>query len=161
MALSGISGNLSNGIHNAKNSKMFLSRKKSSSTDVKTVTEYATHLSNKYSCIKKGDVTLSGVLVMRAASDPEKAKELEQALDYYTDSCRQGRRSAESNAQWRDVKLEKYSETWSIDDKGNVTMKTYATVKKRNDTKKYENTTQVSMSEIKAKRLPHRVDVRI
>lgn len=98
---------------------------------------------------------------MRAAGDPEKAKELEQTLDYYTDSCRQGRRTAEANAEWRDAKLEKYSEAWSIDSNGNVTMKTNATVTRRNETKKYQDVKQMNMSDIKEKRLPHRIDVRI
>ncbi len=104
-------------------------------TKSSNVSDYSDYLSKKYNCVKNGSVTISGAYLKECAKNSEKAKELEQNLSFYNESCRSGYINAKSNATAIGAKLVDYSESWSIDSTGNITMIASTTVTSGNDVK--------------------------
>lgn len=98
-------------------------------------TDYYSYLSEKYECVKNGDVAISGAYLRKCANDPEEAKKLEENLSLFKDLYKQGYESAKRNAARLGGKLVSYSESWSIDSKGNITMIGQTTVTSDTGTK--------------------------
>ena len=97
--------------------------------------DYYSYLSEKYDCVKNGDVAISGAYLRKCANDPEEAKKLEENLSLFKDLYKQGYESAKRNAARLGGKLVSYSESWSIDSKGNITMIGQTTVTSDTGTK--------------------------
>ncbi len=96
---------------------------------------YARYLQQNYDCVKNGHVAISGKYLQECAGNAEKAKELEESLAYYEESRRSGYENAKANARSHGMKLVNYSESWSIDETGNITMITSTTVTSDTGTK--------------------------
>ena len=107
------------------------------STSSKT-SDYYSYLSKNYDCVKNGNVAISGSFLRQCANDPEKAKYLEENLSLYNELRDQGYENAKQNAQRLGARLVSYSESWSIDSTGNISMMTSTTVTTDNGTKSRE-----------------------
>lgn len=94
----------------------------------KDVSDYYSYLSKKYDCVKSGKVAIAGLYLKECAKNPAKAKELEENLSFYKESCQSGYAGAKANAGAIGARLVSYKESWSIDKKGNVTMMASTTV---------------------------------
>lgn len=92
------------------------------------VSDYSDYLSKKYDCVKNGNVVISPSYLKECANNTDKSKELEKNLSFYNQSCQSGYASAKANASAIGAKLVDYSESWSIDDTGNITMMASTTV---------------------------------
>lgn len=92
------------------------------------VSDYNSYLSKTYDCVRNGNVAIAGSYLRQCANDPEKAKELEESLSLYNELHEKGYKNALANAQKHGMKLIQYSESWAIDDKGNITSTTSTTV---------------------------------
>ena len=90
--------------------------------------DYYDYLQKKYDCVKNGNVTLSGAYVKECADNPQKAKELEENLDFFKQSYESGYQNAKANAQAIGARLVKHTESWSIDSTGNITMVAATTI---------------------------------
>lgn len=99
---------------------------------------YYEALRQNFSCVKNGGVSISGAYLDKCAKDPELAKQLEESLAAYEDCVRRGCQNALSAAQAAGGKLLSYSETWSIDGEGNVTMVSCGTVEYETGTETWE-----------------------
>lgn len=92
------------------------------------VSGYYSYLQKNYDCVKNGSVVISGAYLKECARNPEKAKELEENLSFFKEGYESGLKSAQANARANGARLVNYSESWSIDSTGNVTMQASATV---------------------------------
>ena len=92
------------------------------------VSDYYSYLSKNYDCVKNGNVAISGSFLRQCANDPEKAKYLEENLSLYNELRDQGYENAKQNAQRLGARLVSYSESWSIDSTGNISMMTSTTM---------------------------------
>lgn len=90
--------------------------------------EYYDYLQKNYDCVKKGNVAISGSYLKECANDPKKAKELEENLSFFKEGYESGYKSAVANAKIIGARVVNYSESWSIDKTGNVTMAASTTV---------------------------------
>ena len=90
--------------------------------------DYYSYLSKKYDCVRNGDVAIAGAYLRKCANDPEKAKELEENLSLYKELHEKGYQNAKQNAARLGARLVSYSESWSIDSTGNITMVSSTTV---------------------------------
>lgn len=97
--------------------------------------DYYSYLSDNFDCVKNGDVAISGAYLKKCADDPKEAKKLEENLGLFKDLYKQGYESAKRNAERLGGKLVSYSESWSIDSKGNITMIGQTTVTSDTGTK--------------------------
>lgn len=113
-------------------------------------TDYYSYLSKKYDCVRNGNVTISASYLKQCEKDPDKAKELEQNLDFYKESYRSGCESAKTNARALGARLVDYTESWSIDSTGNVAMQTSTTV--TSDTKGWKELKEEQEERLKEKR---------
>lgn len=120
------------------------------STSDSTIADYYSHLSKNYDCVKNGNVAISGSYLKQCANDSDKAKELEENLAFYKESYKSGYESAKTNAQALGARLVSYSESWSIDSTGNVTMQTSTTV--TSDTKGWKELKEEQEERLKEKR---------
>ncbi len=93
-----------------------------------SVSDYYSYLQKNYDCVKNGNVAISGSYLKECAKNPEKAKELEENLSFFKEGYESGLKSAQANARAIGARLVNYSESWSIDSTGNVTMQASATV---------------------------------
>ena len=93
-----------------------------------SVSDYYAYLQKNYDCVKNGNVAISGAYLKECAKNPEKAKELEENLSFFKEGYESGLKSAQANARAIGARLVNYSESWSIDSTGNVTMQASATV---------------------------------
>lgn len=99
---------------------------KNTSTD--NVSEYYSYLQKNYDCVKNGSVAISGSYLKECAKNPEKAKELEENLSFFKEGYESGLKSAQANARAIGARVVNYSESWSIDSTGNITMMASTTV---------------------------------
>ncbi len=90
--------------------------------------DYYSYIAKKYDCVRNGSVVISSAYLKECAYNADKAKELEESLAFYKESRQSGYENAKANARAIGARLTNYSESWSIDNKGNVTMQTSTTV---------------------------------
>lgn len=121
---------------------------KNTSTD--NVSEYYSYLQKNYDCVKNGSVAISGSYLKECAKNPEKAKELEENLSFFKEGYESGLKSAQANARAIGARLVNYSESWSIDSTGNVTMQASATVV--TDTKGWKELAEEREEKLKEKK---------
>ena len=114
------------------------------------VSDYYSYLAKKYDCVKNGNVAISGAYLKECVEDADKAKELEENLAFYKESYKSGYESAKANARAIGARLTNYSESWSIDNKGNVVMQVSTTVV--SDTKGWRELKEERDERIKEKR---------
>lgn len=93
-----------------------------------TASDYNSYLQKNYDCVKNGNVSISNAYLGKCASDPEEAKKLEENLSLFKDIYDEGYRSAQRAAATYGGTLTDYSETWSIDDNGNISAVVHTTV---------------------------------
>ena len=122
-----------------------------SSTSNKT-SDYYSYLSKNYDCVKKGNVAISGSYLRQCANDPAKAKELEENLSLYNKLHKKGYENAKQNAGKIGARLVSYSESWSIDSTGNISMATSTTVTIDNGTKSQKELREEREEQLKEKR---------
>lgn len=116
------------------------------------VSDYYSYLSKNYDCVKNGNVAISGSFLRQCANDPEKAKYLEENLSLYNELRDQGYENAKQNAQRIGARLVSYSESWSIDSTGNISMMTSTTVTTDNGTKSWEELKEEREERLKEKK---------
>ena len=114
--------------------------------------DYYSYLSKNYDCVKKGNVAISGSYLRQCANDPAKAKELEENLSLYNELHEKGYENAKQNAQRIGARLVSYSESWSIDSTGNISMATSTTVTIDNGTKSQKELREEREEQLKEKR---------
>ncbi|MCH5273703.1 MAG: hypothetical protein J1E35_08515 [Lachnospiraceae bacterium] len=114
--------------------------------------DYYSYLSKNYDCVKNGNVAISGSYLRQCANDPEKAKELEENLSLYNELRDRGYESAKQNAQKLGGRLVSYSESWSIDSKGEITMISSTTVVTENGTKDRKEVREEQEERLKEKK---------
>lgn len=120
------------------------------------VSDYNSYLSKSYDCVRNGSVAISGSYLKQCANDPNKAKELEENLSLYNEIRDRGYANAKQNAQRLGAKLVNYSESWSIDSTGNVTMTASTTV--TSDTKGWKELKEEQEEKLKEKREKERIE---
>ena len=118
----------------------------------KKVSDYYSYLSKNYDCVKNGNVTISGSFLRQCANDPEKAKYLEENLSLYNELHEQGYENAKRNAAKIGARLVNYSESWSIDSTGNITMMASTTVTTDTGTKSWKEVREEQEERLKEKR---------
>lgn len=101
-----------------------------------TVADYNSYLQKTYDCVKNGNVSISSAYLGKCASNPEEAKKLEENLSLFKDIYNQGYKSAQKAAAAYGGTLTDYSETWSIDDSGNISAVVHTTVKSESRNKR-------------------------
>ncbi len=138
MAISGIGNNYSNvygstytaqkneTVKKTETKEAAPAQAKNTGTD--SVSDYYSCLQKNYNCVKNGSVAISGSYLKECAKNPEKAKELEESLAYFKEGYESGLKSAQANARAIGVRVVNYSESWSIDSTGNITMMASTTV---------------------------------
>ncbi len=127
---------------------------KNAGTD--NVSDYYSYLQKNYDCVKNGSVAISGTYLKECAKNPEKAKELEENLSYFKEGYENGLKSAKANARAMGARLVDYSESWSIDSTGNVTMQASATVV--TDTKGWKELAEEREEKLKEKKEQERTE---
>lgn len=155
-----------NASYNAAYSKKYASAEKTedtksqseAKTDNEAVKDYYSYLQNKYDCVKDGKVSISGSYLKQCAKDPEKAKELEENLAYFKEGYEKGYQNALNNARSLGAKLIDYSETWSIDNKGNVTMMAQTTLSSGKDVKGSKEIKKEQEERLKKKKEKERLE---
>lgn len=95
-------------------------------------------------------MAISGSYLKECARNPEKAKELEENLSFFKEGYESGLKSAQANARAIGARLVNYSESWSIDSTGNVTMQASATVV--TDTKGWKELAEEREEKLKEKK---------
>lgn len=121
---------------------------KNAATD--SVSDYYSYLQKNYDCVKNGNVAIAGSYLKECAKNPEKAKELEENLSFFKEGYESGLKSAQANARAIGARLVNYSESWSIDSTGNVTMQASATVV--TDTKGWKELAEEREEKLKEKK---------
>lgn len=116
------------------------------------VSDYYSYLSKNYDCVKNGNVAISGSFLRQCANDPEKAKYLEENLSLYNELHEQGYENAKRNAAKIGARLVSYSESWSIDSTGNITMMTSTTVTTDTGTKSWKEIREEQEERLKEKK---------
>lgn len=119
-------------------------------TAADSVSDYYSYLQKNYDCVKNGSVAISGSYLKECARNPEKAKELEENLSFFKEGYESGLKSAQANARAMGARLVDYSESWSIDSTGNVTMQASATVV--TDTKGWKELAEEQEEKLKEKK---------
>lgn len=147
MAITGIGSSYNNVYESTYTSQKNEAAKKA---ETDSVSDYYSYLQKKYDCVKNGNVAISGSYLKECANNPEKAKELEENLAFYKESYKRGYESAKANARTIGARLTNYSESWSIDSTGNITMQASATVV--SDTKGWRELKEERDERIKEKR---------
>ncbi len=115
-----------------------------------SVSDYYSYLQKNYDCVKSGNVAISGSYLKECAKNPEKAKELEENLSFFKEGYERGLKNAQANARTIGARLTNYSESWSIDSTGNVTMQASVTVV--NDTKGWKELAEEREEKLKEKK---------
>ncbi len=115
-----------------------------------SVSDYYSYLQKNYECVKNGNVAISGSYLKECAKNPEKAKELEENLSFFKEGYERGLKSAQANARAIGARLTNYSESWSIDSTGNVTMQASVTVV--SDTKGWKELAEEREEKLKEKK---------
>lgn len=133
--------------------------KNTKNTGTDNVSDYYAYLQKNYDCVKNGSVAISGTYLKECAKNPEKAKELEENLSYFKEGYENGLKSAQANARAMGARLVDYSESWSVDSTGNVTMQASATVV--TDTKGWKELAEEREEKLKEKKEQERKPVDI
>ena len=128
----------------------------SKNTGTDSVSDYYSYLQKNYDCVKNGSVAISGSYLKECARNPEKAKELEENLSFFKEGYESGLKSAQANARANGARLVNYSESWSIDSTGNVTMQASATVV--TDTKGWKEQAEEREEKLKEKKEQERTE---
>lgn len=128
----------------------------SKNTGTDCVSDYYSYLQKNYDCVKNGSVAISGSYLKECARNPEKAKELEENLSFFKEGYESGLKSAQANARANGARLVNYSESWSIDSTGNVTMQASATVV--TDTKGWKEQAEEREEKLKEKKEQERTE---
>ena len=135
MALTGIESNY-NAYAMQKNRTANKTEAKEQQTPAnRTASDYNLYLQKTYDCVKNGNVSISGAYLGKCANDPEEAKKLEENLSLFKDIYARGYKSAQRAAAANGGTLTDYSETWSIDDNGNISAVVHTTSKSPNKSK--------------------------
>ncbi len=129
---------------------------KSSAND--KVSDYYSYLQKNFDCVKNGSVAISGSYLKECAKNPEKAKELEGNLSFFKEGYERGLKSAQANARAMGVKLVNYSESWTIDDTGNITMMASTTVTSDNGAKGWKELEEEREEKLKEKKEQERIE---
>lgn len=129
---------------------------KNAATD--SVSDYYSHLQKNYDCVKNGSVAISGSYLKECARNPEKAKELEENLSFFKEGYERGLKSAQANARTIGAKLVNYSESWSIDSTGNITMTASATVTSDSGAKGWKELAEEREEKLKEKKEQERAE---
>ena len=117
-----------------------------------SVSDYYSYLQKNYDCVKNGSVAISGSYLRECAKNPEKAKELEENLSFFKEGYESGLKSAQANARTIGARLVNYSESWSIDSTGNITMMASTTVTSDNGTKGWKELAEEREEKAKEKK---------
>lgn len=123
---------------------------KNTSTD--NVSDYYSYLQKNYDCVKNGSVAISGSYLKECAKNPEKAKELEESLAYFKEGYENGLKSAQANARAIGARVVNYSESWSIDSTGNITMMASTTVTSDSGVKGWKELAEEREEKLKEKK---------
>lgn len=129
---------------------------KNTSTD--HVSDYYSYLQKNYDCVKNGSVAISGSYLKECASNPEKAKELEESLAYFKEGYENGLKSAQDNARAIGARVVNYSESWSIDSTGNITMMASTTVTSDSGVKGWKELAEEREEKLKEKKEQERTE---
>ena len=93
-----------------------------------TASDYNSYLQKTYDCVKNGGVSISSAYLGKCASNSEEAKKLEENLSLFKEIYDNGYKGSQREAAAHGGKVTSYSMTWSIDDKGVISMMSYVTV---------------------------------
>ena len=129
---------------------------KNASTD--NVSDYYSYLQKNYDCVKNGSVAISGSYLKECAKNPEKAKELEESLAYFKEGYENGLKSAQANARAIGARVVNYSESWSIDSTGNITMMASTTVTSDSGVKGWKELAEEREEKLKEKKEQERAE---
>lgn len=129
---------------------------KNTSTD--NVSDYYSYLQKNYDCVKNGSVAISGSYLKECAKNPEKAKELEESLAYFKEGYENGLKSAQANARAIGARVVNYSESWSIDSTGNITMMASTTVTSDSGVKGWKELAEEREEKLKEKKEQERTE---
>ncbi len=129
---------------------------KNTSTD--NVSDYYSYLQKNYDCVKNGSVAISGSYLKECARNPEKAKELEESLAYFKEGYENGLKSAQANARAIGARVVNYSESWSIDSTGNITMMASTTVTSDSGVKGWKELAEEREEKLKEKKEQERTE---
>lgn len=116
------------------------------------VSDYYSYLQKHYDCVKNGSVAISGSYLKECAKNPRKAKELEENLSFFKEGYESGLKSARANARAIGARLVNYSESWSIDSTGNITMMASTTVTSDNGSKGWKELAEEREEKAKEKK---------
>jgi len=165
MAIKGIGSNYNNVYEGTYASKKNETAKKAETQEARSaktgntkkagtdsVSDYYSYLQKNYDCVKNGNVAISGSYLKECAKNPQKAKELEENLSYFKEGYKSGLKSAQANARAIGARLVNYSESWSIDSTGNITMMASATVTSDNGTKGWKELAEEREEKLKEKK---------
>lgn len=129
---------------------------KNTSTD--HVSDYYSYLQKNYDCVKNGSVAISGSYLKECVSNPEKAKELEESLAYFKEGYENGLKSAQANARAIGARVVNYSESWSIDSTGNITMMASTTLTSDSGVKGWKELAEEREEKLKEKKEQERTE---
>lgn len=171
MAITGIGSNYNNVYGNTYASQKNEVTKKAETKDTTSaqagsgkgtaadkVSDYYSYLQKNFDCVKNGSVAISGSYLKECANNPEKAKELEKNLSFFKEGYEKGLKSAQANARAMGIKLVNYSESWTIDDTGNITMMASATVTSDNGAKGWKELEEEREEKLKEKKEQERIE---
>lgn len=161
MAITGIGNNCSSAYGNtyrAQSGEAAEKAKTARNTAADDVSSYYSYLQKTYDCVKNGSVAISGAYLKECAKDPQKAKELEENLSFYKEGYESGLNSARANARAIGARLVNYSESWSIDGTGNITMMASTTVTSDSSVKGWKDLTREREEKLKEKREQERME---
>ena len=162
MAISGVGSNYSNvyestytaqkneAVKKTETKEAVPAQAKNTGTD--SVSDYYAYLQKNYDCVKNGSVAVSGAYLKECAKNPEKAKELEESLAYFKKGYESGLKSAQANARAIGARVVNYSESWSIDSTGNITMMASTTVTSGSDVKGWKELAEEREEKLKEKK---------
>lgn len=158
MAISGVGSNYGNVYGSTYAAQKGETKEAASAKNTATdsVSDYYSYLQKNYDCVKDGSVAISGAYLKECARNPEKAKELEENLSFFKEGYESGLKSAQANARANGARLVNYSESWSIDSTGNVTMQASATVV--TDTKGWKELAEEREEKLKEKKEQERTE---
>lgn len=97
-------------------------------------------------------MAISGSYLKECAKNPEKAKELEENLSYFKEGYESGLKSAQANARAMGARVVKYTESWSIDATGNITMMASTTVTSDKSVKGWKELAEEREEKLKKKK---------
>ncbi len=122
------------------------------------VSNYYSYLRKNYDCVKNGSVAISGAYLKECANNAKKAEELEENLSYFKEGYENGLKSARANARSIGARLVNYSESWSIDSTGNITMMASATVTSDSSVKGWKELAEEREEKLKEKKERERAE---